>query len=85
LVPIDNNKLSWSLSQAQNHDSVDPIIVEICHNSSVSDLFPRCETQAVAFLPQVLRPWAVFAAWEAELSIPCHGWATAPPQMQTPR
>jgi hypothetical protein len=38
------------------------IIVDICHNSSVSGVFPRCGTQAVAFLPQLLGapadPWA---------------------------
>ncbi|WP_156489730.1 hypothetical protein [Bradyrhizobium sp. DOA1] len=34
-------------------DSVDPIIVEICHNSSTEGLIPRCEVQPVAFLPQI--------------------------------
>ncbi|MDA9399629.1 hypothetical protein XH79_12840 [Bradyrhizobium sp. CCBAU 45389] len=45
-------------------DSVSPIIVEICHNSSAEGLFPRCETQAVAFLPQVLQGYGVFLARE---------------------
>jgi hypothetical protein len=66
-------------------DSIDPIIVEICHNSSAEGLLPRCEARPVAFLPQVLRRWAYFAAKETELSIPCHSCATQRPQMQTPR
>ncbi|KYK48613.1 hypothetical protein A1D31_02710 [Bradyrhizobium liaoningense] len=53
-------------------DSVKPIIVEICHNSSSEGLFPRYETLAVAFLPQILRCYAGFSAGGAELSIPCH-------------
>jgi hypothetical protein len=53
-------------------DSVNPIIVEICHNSSTEGLIPRCETQAVAFLPQILRCCAGFSAGGAELSISCH-------------
>jgi hypothetical protein len=64
-------------------DSVAFIIVEICHNSSVSGLIPRCETQPVAFLPQVLRIQAGLLARKAQLSIPCHSWATLLPQMQT--
>ena len=43
-------------------DSVNPIIVEICHNSSTEGLIPRCETQAVAFLPQILRLYGGFGA-----------------------
>jgi hypothetical protein len=65
-------------------DSVNPIIVEICHNSSAEALFPRCESLAVAFLPQMLRPSEDFWAWRTTLSIPCHSRAMAPPQMQTP-
>src|SRR5206468_6937109 len=51
-----NLRGAWA--KPKDHDSVDPIIVEICHNSSLSDLFPRCETSPVAFLPQFLRSWA---------------------------
>jgi len=53
-------------------DSVNPIIVEICHNSSTEGLIPRCETQAVAFLPQVLPLREDFWDQEAVLSIPGH-------------
>jgi hypothetical protein len=53
-------------------DSVNPIIVEICHNSSTEGLFPRCESLPVAFLPQILRRSEVFGAGGTELSIPCH-------------
>jgi hypothetical protein len=61
-------------------DSVNPIIVEICHNSSTEGLIPRCETQAVAFLPQVLRPREDFWAKGGRTvdSVPqlSHGTAT---------
>jgi hypothetical protein len=53
-------------------DSVNPIIVEICHNSSTEAVFLRCETPAVAFLPQFLRGCAAFWAKSARLSILCH-------------
>jgi hypothetical protein len=60
------------LEQAQFHDSVGSIIVEICHNSSLSKLLPRCKTLPVAFLPQVLRARVGFWAKQAHVSIPCH-------------
>jgi len=53
-------------------DSVNPIIVEICHNSSTEAFIPRCKAPAVAFLPQVLRRCVDFAAGGSELSIPRH-------------
>jgi hypothetical protein len=53
-------------------DSVNPIIVEICHNSSTEALFPRCESPAVAFLPQILQHCAGFWAGNGQLSFPRH-------------
>jgi hypothetical protein len=43
-------------------DSVNLIIVEICHNSSIEGLIPRCEALPVAFLPQISRWLAAFDA-----------------------
>ncbi|SPP97297.1 protein of unknown function [Bradyrhizobium vignae] len=53
-------------------DSVNLIIVEICHNSSAEAFFPRCKTPAVAFLPQIWGCCEGFLARRARLSIPCH-------------
>jgi hypothetical protein len=53
-------------------DSVNPIIVEICHNSSTEGLIPRCKARPVAFLPQDLRSRDDFWAGGGGLSIPGH-------------
>jgi hypothetical protein len=66
-------------------DSVNPIIVELSRNSSTDTVLLRCESYAVAFLPQTPDLPHHFGAKLPLSSHPRHGNATARPQMQRER